>query len=372
MTEKKLMVEADSPWMTTNERINTKRLKIERIPKPILLDRLDLHHSLIPTSVLDSVLEDSHWFDINDSQNIIEVRGSYRRRNNVVVIADFDDCLFSATQWHRQEYELLAQDSEILTRTHGIAIHPDLAREIYEMSKILIPGKVTKEKRYTPMLNVALVSKLVRLLESGLTLEDAHEGMRSECCSFLENMNTSGDIQIRDEALDPAVVRLFASNSPNKYVHQTLVDDIKKGTEKKDLRIIATRGNIEGFLGQVYKVHASGVLCRHSGKPDFDIVVYTNDVKVEALLLLSRLVPWINTSLVRVLDDNPSEVLPYVQFTLERGVKNLEIIHVRHSDSKRSDLVVNAEPILQGEVDHGSGSIFDIYSYPDSSLSFVI
>jgi hypothetical protein len=90
------------------------------------------------------------------------------------------------------------------------------------------------------------------------------------------------------------------------------------------------------------------------------LILYTNDIKAAALVVLSKIIPSIKTAPVKIYDDNPSEVLPYLKFFRERNINNIKIIHVRHADAKRKNIQIGETPI-QSWIDNETQSIFDVY-----------
>ena len=89
--------------------------------------------------LLNSVKE-SQWAKIHGGRMLLEVRTlSFLQQPTYgsVNIYDLDDCLFSATSWHAREYQLL-EENDVL-RGQGVHITAQRAKEIYELSKILIP-----------------------------------------------------------------------------------------------------------------------------------------------------------------------------------------------------------------------------------------
>jgi len=103
-----------------------------------------------------------------------------------------------------------------------------------------------------------------------------------------------------------SIVGIFNNNSPADFTYQDYIEDILGGTESDDLKVIASRGKIEGPLGQVQKIHGTGIMDRGVGT-----VIYTNDLKAEALVLLPQMFAYLKDRLIRIYDEHP-KVVPFV------------------------------------------------------------
>jgi len=142
-------------------------LDMEQISQGKLFKELGLLGYDIPPEVFESV-QKSQWFTIDNGRVVVEIRNPdvlSTTRTGGMRISDADDTIFSATNWHKQEYEQLATSKELQAR--NIHITADQAKQIYEMSKITVKGKAEKEPRYTPRLNIALLSLYGRAMEFG-------------------------------------------------------------------------------------------------------------------------------------------------------------------------------------------------------------
>jgi hypothetical protein len=361
---KLLSLQDIGPWETHANRVN-RFLNIEPIGPASLFRVLDLSHPAFPQEAIDSIYK-SRWYSVDQGQIYIEVRNPMFVQKNAAVteVIDFDDCLMSATRWHKEEYNALSQ-SEAL-RLRGVVITPDVAKQLYTESKITLPGKVERVSRYTPKLNLFLLSRYAELMEQGKPADEIlpqvlqmKEQMVSRISRFGEH---AWDVGV---AMDADIVSVFTSNSPAKFVYTELLDDLLgKGANRHNLRAIATRGTVEGILGQAYKLHNSGVM-----QANPDLVIYSNDVKAEALLLVSRLIPQIRYSAVRVMDDNPDEIFPYRELAKTYGIENIEVVHVRHPDAKRRDLKIPFEPDVS--VTSSYGTIFDHYFTNESAFALL-
>lgn len=97
--------------------------------------------------------------------------------------------------------------------------------------------------------------------------------------------------------------------------------------------------------------------------PSVDAVVYTNDVKVRALLSLDIFMPTLKQNrIVLLYDDNPSEIMPFYQSLAERNPFCIELIHTRLAGAKRRDKKVMV-PDAQGEISEKSSSASVGYTY---------
>lgn len=343
-----------SPWNPEGEMPD-----IELLSPGTALLRLEFAHPDIPAPVLDSVLA-SEWLSIDKGRMYLEVRNRefLMKSGNPVMIVDFDDCMMSTTRWHAQEYELVSQCSSLCARQ--VEISPQQARSVYEMSKILIPGKVEYEPRYTPRLNLILLTHVANQLSMGIAPEVVWQHITQVRDAIVERVARLGEAELGFMRIDEEILRLFQDNSPAQYLHARFIAALHQN-DATEAHFIVTRGKPEGLLGQAYKLHASGALAL-----PFDGVLYTNDIKAEALVQLSRMVPWMSRSSIMIYDDNPNEVLPYLQFIRERNINNMTIVHVRHADSKRRDLVVEGHTPIKTVTDEGTGTCFDQY-HPDAS-----
>lgn len=327
--------------------------KIISIPSEKIVEKLGLVNS---PQYLSNSIKGSLWGNIDNNRILLECRSltvMQQPRSGSVNIYDFDDCLMSASRWHQEEYRRLEQ-SEILHK-QDINITAQRAKDIYDLSKVLVSRVVEKEPRYTPRLNLVLLSIYGNLLRDGSQKEQAEEQVWQELLVWRETigqqMQISGDKALNAYAINPVIQRIFMSNSPANFLYTEFVRDILGKTGQKDIRVITTRGKIEGPLGQVYKTHVSGLMRQKSifGQ-GIDLVVYSNDVKAEALLSTMKLLPGIEERLIRVYDDNPSEIIPYLQAARNLGVHNIEIVQVSHPDAKRKNTHIEAEPTLSYKI----------------------
>lgn len=316
-------------------------LLIQTIAPDSVLTRLGLNY--MPNSLRGSVKR-STWQEVAGGRIMLEVRNPSKltapRLKDVHAIdthvLDFDDCMFDATGWHKKEYELVSQ----------FGVSRDTAKDIYENSKIIVPKIAENEPRYTPEVNLILLSRYTDLLSRGVGHDGSMKAVGMWREMILETIAEIGELPaLSGFGIDPDIRKAFVGNAPNEFVHDGFVEDVIGGTERNDLRIIATRGKIEGPLGQVDKVHRSGVLEPYGGDGNtVDLVIYTSDIKAEALLDVLRLMPMLSQTAIRVYDDNPKEVLPYIESARRQGVMNLEVIQVEHPTAKRRGMKVGIEP----------------------------
>ncbi len=316
-------------------------LSIQTIAPDTVLRRLGLNY--MPDSLRTSVKKSS-WQEVAGGRIFLEVRNPSKltapRLKDMHAIdthvLDFDDCMFDATGWHKKEYELAGQ----------FGVSWDTAKDIYEKSKIIVPKIAENEPRYTPEVNLILLSRYTDLLSRGVGHDGSMKAVGMWRELILETIAEIGELPaLSGFGIDPQIRKAFIGNAPNEFVHDEFVEDVIGGTERNDLRIIATRGKIEGPLGQVDKVHRSGALEPYGGDGNtFDLVIYTNDIKAEALLSVLRFMPMLSQTSIRVYDDNPKEVLPYINSARLQGVNNLEVIQVGHPTAKRRGLSVGMTP----------------------------
>lgn len=300
--------------------------------------------------LLNSVKE-SQWAKIDGGRMLLEVRTlSFLQQPTYgsVNIFDMDDCLLSATGWHARENQLL-EENEVL-REQGVNITAQRAKEIYELSKIRIPQVAEKEPRYTPRLNLILLSIYADALREAQIKETLEEEAWTELLKWRELIGNQtaehGERALKAYAVNSTIQSIFENNPPSDFVYNDFIQDVLSSTGKSDIRIIATRGKIEGPLGQVYKLHSSGIMRLKSiTGAVIDLVVYSNDVKAEALITIMKILPGISGRQIRVFDDNPVEIMPYLEVARNLGNPNIEIIQVSHPDAKRKDFNPGIEPI---------------------------
>lgn len=332
-----LSVEASAQY---TPRIFSQRIPLcEVVPFTQVTDRLELTQQNIPLEDISYPLVNSvrksHWFSIENGRIYIEVksnafRGEVRRRFQAIRGVDFDDCLVSATSWHNREFRLMEQ--------FGVELH--IAGNIYEMSKILVPGKAIGEGRYTPRLNMALLTTYVDLLNRGIPTNRAFEETSDWREAVSNLIQEKGEVVVKRQAVDPKISELFLRNRISRFLYQDFADAVFDPRGPAALRFIATRGKIEGPLGQVYKIHTSGVLRR-----SVDMVIYTNDIKAETLIYLGNLLPdQVKRKTIYLFDDNIDEVVPYLKTASDRGIDNIWVVQVSHPDSKRKDSRIDLEP----------------------------
>lgn len=331
-------------------------LSFEPVAEQEVIPRLELGD--FPPLMHHSVLG-SDWYTINEGRMFLEVRNPHvlqKEQGDVVYFVDFDDCIFSATGWHKKEYQLIEEDEELHKR--GILISSERAKEIYERSKIIVPGKAENERRYTPEFNLVLLTNYAQRLENGIPPDHAWEQLLTWREAVNSMVQLDGEAALEIMPVDNHFRELFMSNLPKPFVYQDFLEDFFGTLEESDSVIFATRGKIEGPLGQVHKLHSSGVLQYSSREEQYrskqhpvDLVIYTNDLKAQALLNLTKLVPWVKGKLLRIIDDNPNEIIPYLEAAREHGLTNIEIIQVGHYGAKRRDISTGIEPdlLLVGE-----------------------
>jgi hypothetical protein len=281
----------------------------------------------------------------------IRIPGQTRRVNptSQIYLMDVDDTLLRTTAWHEREFEIIG---EYLAQG-GVGGGAKAASKLYELSKFFVPGVSEVQARYTPVVNLILIDRfIVRYQESGGDVDKAlaETALDRECLQ--RDVIRMGEGVLDNWAYDrDLLAKLIDENPTSDFANRLLMKDLFNGENEDDLqddptevpdstvRIVITRGKIEGPLGQVYKVHQSGLMTL----PNVDMVIYTNDVKVRALVGAMRLFPNLtkhNEGMI-LYDDNPGEIVPFYE-ELARGPYPLkmEVVQVRNSDSKRRDKLV--------------------------------
>lgn len=343
------MLEARLPQyqITDAERGIPGELPVSNILRDDIKKALELNGAR--RQLLDSVRE-SLWARINGGRMLLEARTlSFLQQPTPgsVNIFDFDDCLMSATRWHAREYQLLEENETL--REQGVNISARTAKEIYELSKIRIPGVAEKEPRYTPRLNLILLSAYAEALREARVKGTPEEEARDKLLQLHEMLSSQtelhGERALNRFPVNSTIQAIFEGNDPADFIYGDFVQDFMFLTGKSDIRIIATRGKIEGPLGQIDKVHSSGIMRQRSVTGGVvDLVVYSNDVKSEALITIMKLLPGISERQIRVYDDNPVEIVPYLDVARSLGAPNIEVIQVSHPDAKRKDFSPGEDP----------------------------
>lgn len=336
-----------------------KQYSLEPIQPDRLLRTLELNMDLIPDSLRDSV-EKSNWFSTDNGRILIEVRNQTKLDNpphGLLYISDLDDTLFAATQWHEEEFKRLSTDPKLLNR--GIRISKERAKDLYDHSKMTLPE--INEPRYTPKVNLVLASIYARALERREPPEQVWEKTLAAFNEIKDNLASGGEKTLDKYELDEDVVECLLGNHTAEFIYESFAKYFLEGTEERGTRAIVTRGTVEGPFGQVYKIHTSGVLDRGFGA---DVVLYTNDLKADALPILYQLIPGAIKNGTRVFDDNPLEIDNYLSWAKENGIRNWEIIGVRQPTAKRKDYVTSTQPnVIWGKEDLR----FDLYFASDDS-----
>jgi hypothetical protein len=330
------------------------QLILESIPQDKLFTVLGLDNNLSSQELLDSV-QKGIWYRSLDGKTVIEVRhqDKLKKSQGLLEVSDFDDTLMKATLWHQEEYKRVAGSDAL--RDRGITISYDKAKQMYEFSKVTPPN--VNEPRYTPRINLILASYYAQALEKGQPHEQAWEGMLTIQNEIKTKLMTAEDENfLLEYSLDPDIVDCLLDNHTIDYLNTDFVEDFLEGTEEHDIRAVATRGKIEGPFGQIYKVHTSEIVDRGYG---LDIVLYSNDLKAEALAAFYQLVPQALQNGTRVYDDNPSEIDKFIAWGKDHGIRNLEVIRVNHPDAKRKDFVVDTPKIMQTH--EQTGTKYDLY-----------
>ncbi|MFH0926666.1 MAG: hypothetical protein V1872_13710 [bacterium] len=323
--------------------------QIKPVHSEDLIERLDL--AGLPKALVASV-KGSIWGEIDDGKMLLECRTVsvlQQPRDGGVAICDFDDCLMSATGWHKKEYQLLEQSEEL--HSMGVKISAERARAMYELSKIRVPLTVENEPRYTPTLNQILASLYVESLRTAAAKECPEEQSWLELLDWKAaidgQIQKHGEKALKAYAIHPLISKIFMGNPPSKFLYRDFVLDVLAATRPNDIRIIATRGKIEGPLGQIHKIHGSGLMKeRIWAGQRIDLVIYSNDIKAQALITLTEVLPGIKDRLIRIYDDNPNEVLPYLGVARQLGTSNIEVVQVSHPDAKRKGVNLDVEPNL--------------------------
>src|SRR3989344_5781838 len=171
--------------------------------------------------LLNSVKE-SQWAKIHGGRMLLEVRTlSFLQQPTYgsVNVFDLDDCLLSATSWHAREYQLL-EENDVL-REEGIHITAQRAKEIYELSKILIPEVAEKEPRYTPRLNLILLSRYANALREAQIKEKPEEEAWAELLKWRELINGQtaehGESALRAFAINSTIQSILENNPPSDF-----------------------------------------------------------------------------------------------------------------------------------------------------------
>lgn len=315
---------------------------LEVIPDEDVRERLELTSPLLPDSLLTSVAQSS-WYTTDNGRIMLEVRNKEKLKQpikGILYLSDLDDTLIATTDWHKTEYHLLSKHQALMKR--NVTISPDRAKHLYDRSKMNIPG--IREARYTPKVNIILASLFAKALERGEPPDASWEKTIEACLEIQGRLITEGETHLDAYDQDEDIVKCLVDNPTSEFVFDDIAEDLLNGTDEADMRVLGTRGKIEGILGQVYKMHTTDLLNRGQ---KVDMVIYTNDLKAVAFPLLYDMVPKARENGMRIYDDNPSEIDNYLDWAKENGVTNLEVIGVRHPTAKRKNTLVSHEPIMR-------------------------
>lgn len=319
-------------------------LNIREIQPIELRERLGLQSPDLE-EVYRSALK-NQWFDCDEGNFLIEIPNNERlqkkigsptdtSKSELVLLFDLDDTLLNTTAWHAKEQEIIRT---YLSEQH-IEANEQTVKELYELSKIFVPGAAEVQTRYTPILNMILIDQFIRRQKNdGFSSEEALQLCQAEHGRIQDRINTIGEGALRDYHFDPTLLsRILKENPLPEYMNASLNQDVfTVGPDGDDLiRMIITRGKIEGPLGQIYKVHSGDFTELES----LDMIIYTNDVKINALARVTNIFKELQSKQIILFDDNPSEIVPFCEQIEEQGMNPLkmEIVHVRHSDAKRRD-----------------------------------
>lgn len=311
---------------------------VTHIPPDKLLTALDFSNFNDP-DLKESIMK-SQWFSIGNGRTMIEVRNSQaldESNNGRVVATDFDDTIMDTSGWHKEEYTLLSESDEL--RKRGIDISYDKAKELYELSKITLPQ--VKEPRYTPRVNLILASTYAKALERGEPEPQAWEKVLTIFNQLKDDVYHKGEEELSSKAIDSEIIDIFAHNHTSSFIYQDFVSDILEGSEPGDARVVLTRGKIEGPLGQIHKVHSSGIMDK-----GIDLIMYTIDLKADTLELIQSLFKEQVRRGIIIYDDNPKEIKYYVDWVKNHKVGKVEVIGVRHPKAKRKDFKVEVQPVV--------------------------
>lgn len=341
----------------------------EAIPHEKITDRLNLTRAGNPVEGISrpllSSVRKSQWFSIDDGRIFIELRKpeiisrDFSKKLKSIKGVDFDDCMASATKWHRKEQELMEE---------FFGIPREIGKGIYEMSKVMVPGKVVGEKRYTPKLNLSLLTTFVDMKEYGSSEEKALDEVADWREAVNDLIQTKGEATVDRLSVDPRIRDIFLKNNISKYLYRDFVGAVFDSDDQTSLKFIATRGKIEGPLGQVYKVHTSGAMNK---KRDVHMAIYTNDIKAETLIQIGRLLPdKIKNSVFYLFDDNTDEMVPYLKTAQEQGLDKIWVVQVAHPDAKRKDHRIDLQPERVIGRENGKETVLRYYSIkPDLHLT---
>jgi len=393
------------PQYAEDERLWTARLgvpqgrEVEEIRRGLIVERLGLQGPSLETiqrSVEKSqwMASDGHMVEIPDFRGLIrkikgtKLPGGMRiNPTSEIILVDVDDTILRTTAWHAREYEIIGAYFD----KKGVRGGAGVAKELYESSKILIPGLVDVQPRYTPRLNLILVQRYIeRYKEFGGDIAIAFAKTLEDRELFQQMVSSMGEGILEGSKFDRQLLsRLINHNPTSDFTNAALIKDLFNGesdmvsddeqgsslssdeVEVPDstVRIVITRGKIEGPLGQVYKVHQSGLMTL----PSVDLVIYTNDIKFNALSSVMDLLPDLSRRNERMVlyDDNPTEIIPvYEELAKGPCPLSIEVVQVRHSDSKRRDkLVIVKNDKDELEIQEPSNSFGYRYSSDDKSDS---
>ena len=289
----------------------------------------------LSTEIQESVKK-SRWFSVFGGLTYIEVRGKRKLdQSQLVNLIDFDDTLCKTTNWQASENELLANDKDLINI--GFNLNSDELKQIYELSKVMIAGSTKREARYVPILHLWLLTRALEFCQQGNNSDNVVKLVSQAANNLAKIALESGEeaVNLLANYINPRIKQLLVENSLKTFidpdVKASLLTANKIVGEVSDqvVRIVMTRGTIGNILGQVFKVHTSGII------DDLDCVIYTLDLKDEIPALVRTFFSQLEHLPMRIYDDHPSEIVAYEAKIIKSKLENIELILVRHPDGRR-------------------------------------
>ena len=282
------------------------------------------------------------WLSINDGQAVVQIMRDLPDEPELMILVDYDDTLMNSTLRHTEELEKISRFFA------GQDIDLSLAelKRIYNDSKIFIPGKAEKEARYTPALNIVLLDFFLKRSNARVPKEQVFEELAVKRDEIIACIIKFGDNWIIDCArqVDSNLLSIFIDNSPSQFVYKDVVADLLSDYDderKHEVKAIITRGATEGPSGQVHKVNSSGSM------EGLDFVVYINDLKSELIPLIKSLFCSTRNCRLIIYDNNPYEINDYFERVIAEGISSVELVWVRHPDSRRAELDTTIPPSVR-------------------------
>ena len=219
-----------------------------------------------------------------------------------------------------------------------------------------------------------LLTEYLRLVQ-GNNNDNAFDQLQKQKDTIIAEILQKGMDVLNNYQLSPPIEELFLTNPIEDFIHEELFIDFVFGTTG-GIRIILSRGEPWGPLGQIDKMEATGVLKGQRKAPNdieeefekqgVDVVVCVRGDKTQVLGWLADLFPDSFKNGVVIYDDRPKDIEAYLKFAKQEKAK-ISVVRVRHPGSKRAGQEVNAEKNLTTPEESADTTTYDLFEPIESS-----